>query len=280
MSNRVTTQDGAPEQPADERATPPADGDRQGLSRFRRPGALEHFEQKTAWPMMGVVLASLVLLIVPIFVSLSVLQRDALASLEWILWLVFAAEFGTRWYIAMDRSGFVRHNLIDLAVVVLPMIPALRALRLFRLVRVAVVGARVIDQSDSIIKRSNTKYAMMVAVLIVLLAAVMVWHVEHDNPQSSIHSITDALWWAVTTVTTVGYGDKYPQSPEGKAVAIGLMILGIAIFGLVSATLASYFIESDTKDEYEDVRDQLARVETKLDALIAEMELGRRDGQP
>ena len=66
--------------------------------------------------MMGVVLASLVLLIVPIFVSLSVLQRDALASLEWILWLVFAAEFGTRWYIAMDRSGFVKHNLIDLAV--------------------------------------------------------------------------------------------------------------------------------------------------------------------
>jgi voltage-gated potassium channel len=150
------------------------------------------------------------------------------------------------------------------------MIPALRALRLFRLIRVAVVGARVIDQSDSILKRSNTKYAMMVAALIVLLAAVMVWHVEHDNPQSSIHSITDALWWAVTTVTTVGYGDKYPQSPEGKAVAIGLMILGIAIFGLVSATLASYFIESDTNEEYEEMRTQLARVEAKLDALLAD----------
>jgi voltage-gated potassium channel len=249
-----------------------------GLSRFRQPGALERFERVTAWPMMGVVLASLALLIVPIFASLSVLERDALASLEWLLWLVFAAEFVTRWYIAMERSSFVKHNLIDLAVVVLPMIPALRALRLFRLVRVAVVGARVIDQSDSIIKRSNTKYAMGVAALIVLLAAVMVWHVEHDNPQSSIHSITDALWWAVTTVTTVGYGDKYPQSPEGKAVAIGLMILGIAIFGLVSATLASYFIESDTKDEYEDVREQLTRLEAKLDALIAKTELGRRDG--
>jgi voltage-gated potassium channel len=234
----------------------------------RYPGALENFERKTAWPMMGVVLASLVLLIVPIFMPLSPLEREAVASVEWLLWLVFAAEFVTRWYIAMDRRTFVKHNLIDLAVVVLPIFPALRALRLFRLIRVAVVGARVIDQSDSIVKRSNTKYAFMVAGLVVLLAAVMVWHVEHDYPQSSIHSITDALWWAVTTVTTVGYGDKYPQSPEGKAVAIGLMILGIAIFGLVSATLASYFIESDTKDEYEDVRDQLARVEAKLDALL------------
>jgi voltage-gated potassium channel len=197
---------------------------RMGL--HRQPGALESFERKTAWPMMGVVLASLVLLIVPIFLPLSALERDALASLEWLLWLVFATEFATRWYIAMDRRTFVKHNLIDLAVVVLPIFPALRALRLFRLVRVAVVGARVVDQSDSIVKRSNTKYAFMVAGLVVLLAAVMVWHVEHENPQSSIHSMTDALWWAVTTVTTVGYGDKYPQSPEGKAVAIGLMILG------------------------------------------------------
>jgi voltage-gated potassium channel len=224
--------------------------------------------------MMGVVLASLVLLILPIFVPLTVLERDVLASLEWLLWLVFAAEFVTRWYIAMDRRTFVKHSLIDLAVVVLPIFPALRALRLFRLLRVAVVGARVVDQSDSIVKRSNTKYAFMVSGLVVLLAAIMVWHVEHDYPQSSIHSITDALWWAVTTVTTVGYGDKYPQSPEGKAVAIGLMILGIAIFGLVSATLASYFIESETKDEYEEMRDQLARVEAKLDALLSERTRG------
>jgi voltage-gated potassium channel len=266
-------------QEADTLTSPAPPDEPRGLSRFRQPGALERFERVTAWPMMAVVLASLALLILPIFVPLSTIERDAVTSLEWLLWLVFAAEFVTRWYIAMDRRTFVKHNLIDLAVVVLPIFPALRALRLFRLVRVAVVGARVIDQSDSIIKRSNTKYAMMVAALIVLLAAVMVWHVEHDNPQSSIHSITDALWWAVTTVTTVGYGDKYPQSPEGKAVAIGLMILGIAIFGLVSATLASYFIESDAKDENEDVREQLTRLEAKLDALIAETELGRRDGQ-
>jgi voltage-gated potassium channel len=175
--------------------------------------------------MMAVVLASLILVILPVFVTLSPLEADLIAAVEWLLRLVFAGEFVTRWYIAMDRRVFVRHNLIDLAVVVLPMIPALRVLCLSRLLRIGVVGARVIDQIDTIVKRSNTKYAIGVAALIVLLAAVMVWHVEHTNPQSSIHSLSDALWWSVTTVTTVGYGYKYPVSPEGKAVAIGLMIL-------------------------------------------------------
>jgi voltage-gated potassium channel len=198
---------------------------------------------------MAVVLASLALLILAVFATLSRVEADLVAALDWLLWLAFVAEYVTRWYLAIDRRQFVKHNLIDLAVVVLPMIPVLRVLRLFRLLRIGVVGARVIDQSDSIVKRSNTKYAIGVAALIVFLAAVMVWHVEHTNPDSSIHSLSDALWWSVTTVTTVGYGDKYPVSPEGKAVAIGLMLLGIAVFGLVSATLAAYFVESDNQDD-------------------------------
>lgn len=237
---------------------------------LRQPGALEAFEKRTAWPMMGVVLASLVLLLVPVFVSLPRDVGALFVLLEWTLWLAFLAEYVTRWYIAMDRATFVKHNVIDLTVVVLPMIPALRVLRLARLLRIGVVGARVIDQSDTIVKRSNTKYAVGLAGVIVLLAAVMVWSVEHTNPDSSIQSLTDALWWAVTTVTTVGYGDKYPVSPEGKAVAITLMILGIAIFGLVSATLASLFVESGSRDEYDELRDHMNRLETKLDALLGD----------
>jgi voltage-gated potassium channel len=249
-------------------ATPP-EHDRRGLSRFRHPGALERFEQRTAWPMMGVVVASLALLLAPVFFNFPPALRNLFVFFEWLLWLVFAAEYATRWYIAIDRMTFVKHNVVDLAVVVLPMVPALRALRLARLGRIAVVGARVIDQSDSIVKRSNAKYAVMLAGLIILLAAIMAWSVEHENPQSSIHSLNDALWWAVTTVTTVGYGDKYPVSPEGKAIAIGLMLLGIAVFGLVSATLASMFVENSVESESDEMRAQLTRVEAKLDALLA-----------
>lgn len=253
----------------------PNDQGRSPKLRLRRePGALEAFEQQTAWPMMGVVLASLVALLIPVFADVSSFLAGALIITDWLLWLVFAAEYGTRWYVAIDRWMFVRHNVIDLAVVALPMFPAIRALRIARLLRVGVVGARVVDQSESIVKRSNAKYAIAVALLIVLLAAVMVWSVEHENPQSSIRSLSDALWWAVTTVTTVGYGDKYPTSPEGKGIAITLMILGIAVFGLVSATLASLFVENDTKDDYEDIRDQIGRLEAKVDALLEASGIG------
>jgi voltage-gated potassium channel len=223
--------------------------------------------------MMGVVVTSLGLLLAPVFFEFQPAVRNVFVLFEWLLWLVFAAEYAARWYIAMDRKAFAKHNVVDLAVVVLPMIPALRALRLARLGRIALVGARVIDQSDSIVKRSNAKYAVLLAGLIVVLAAVMAWSVEHENPQSSIHSLSDALWWAVTTVTTVGYGDKYPVSPEGKAIAIGLMLLGIAVFGLVSATLASMFVEKSVESENDEMREQLTRVEAKLDALLAQ----RRD---
>jgi voltage-gated potassium channel len=234
------------------------------MNHHRTDGALERFEQRTAWPMMGVVVASLVLLVLPIFVSLSTELAALVVGVEWTLWLIFVAEFSWRFYIAMNRSNFVRHNLIDLAVVVLPIIPALRALRLARLARIAIVGARVVDQSDSIVKRSNAKYAILIAMLIILLAAAMVWHVEHTSPDATIHSLNDALWWAVATITTVGYGDKYPVTAEGKAVAITLMLLGIAIFGLVSATLASLFVERDTEEDMDDIRSDLARLEEKL----------------
>ena len=236
----------------------------------REPGALEAFERKTAWPMLGVVVASLLLLLVPVFVPLTPTWASAVAVVEWTLWLVFAAEFVTRWSIAVDRASFVKHNVIDLLVVALPMFPALRAFRTIRLGRIAVIGARVIDQSDAVVKRSNAKYGVMVAGLLVLLAAAMVWHVEHLNPDASIHSFADALWWAVATVTTVGYGDKFPVSPEGKTIAISLMILGIGIFGLVSATLASMFVSSETQDGHEDLRAQMSRLESELDDLLRE----------
>lgn len=237
------------------------------INRFRVPGALEDFERRTAWPMMAVVVVSLLVLLAPVFVNLSAGVLLGLAALEWLLWLVFVAEYAVRLFIAVDRRGFMAHNVVDLLVVLLPMIPVLRSLRILRLLRIGVMGARVIDQSDAIIKRSNAKYAFMVAGLIVLLAAVMVYSVEHDASGSNIHSLTDALWWAATTVTTVSYGDLYPVSPEGQVVALVLMVVGIALFGLVSASLASLFVQAETKDEYEDLAAKINRLEDKIDRL-------------
>jgi voltage-gated potassium channel len=238
------------------------------MNMLRVDGALEQFERRTAWPIMGVVVASLVLLLLPIFIALPTGFAAVFAILEWMLWLVFVAEYSFRWYLAMDRRSFVRHNLIDLAIVALPVVPALRALRLARLLRIGVVGARVVKQSDTIVKRSNVKYAVPIAALIILLATAMMWYVEHDNPAATIHSLPDSLWWALTTVTTVGYGDRYPVTAEGKIVALSLMVLGIAVFGLVTATLASLFVEHDAGQEVDTLKADITRLESKVDRLL------------
>ena len=72
-------------------------------------------------------------------------------------------------------------------------------------------------------------------VSVISLAALMAWSVERDVAGSTIKSIPDAFWWAITTVTSVGYGDKIPVSPEGKAVAVVLMFMGVALFGAIAA---------------------------------------------
>ncbi len=247
------------------------------LRRYRRPGALEAFEDRTAWPMMTVVVLSLVTYIATILSPPSYL-RLSLALVDALLWSVFLVEFAVRCYIAMDRWGFVRHNLIDLAVVVGGLaVPAMRALRIVRLARIGVLGARVVDQSDAVFKRSNVKFAFLLAGLMVLIAAVMVWGAEKDANHHTIKSLGDALWWAISTATTVGYGDRYPVSPEGKVIAAGLMILGIGVLGLVSAALASKLVETGTQSEHEELRQRMESLESKLDAVLASN--GLPDGQ-
>ena len=106
-----------------------------------------------------------------------------------------------------------------------------------------------------------------VGVLVVMIAgSVGIWMVERrsDGP---IESFADALWWSMATVTTVGYGDMYPVTPEGRGIATFLMLAGIAIFGVVAANLASLFIRQPEQDDHEELLDRL----DKLSAQIAEL---------
>lgn len=239
------------------------------VSSIRRPGAREAFERKTAWPMMGLILVSLALLLIPDFMHVGPSTRTSLIAAEWAVWLLFVAEYVARVYLAIDRRTFVQHHVVDLVIVILPMIPALRVLRIVRLLRMGLLGARTVEESNSIFHRSSIKYAALLASIIVLLAAVMVWSAERADAMSQIHTLPDAIWWSISTVTTVGYGDKYPITLEGKMIAVTLMILGIAVFGLVSAALASLFVENGMATGYDEMKEQLDRLERKLDAITS-----------
>jgi voltage-gated potassium channel len=88
-----------------------------------------------------------------------------------------------------------------------------------------------------------TVYVAFTSALLVLVAALAILDAEQNVPGATITDFGDALWWAVVTITTVGYGDLYPVTGLGRFIAVGLMIAGIALIGSVTATLASWFVD-------------------------------------
>ncbi len=86
-------------------------------------------------------------------------------------------------------------------------------------------------------------YLVVTVALVSFVAALGVFEAERDAPESSITTFGDALWWVLTTITTVGYGDRYPVTTEGRLVAAALMLAGIAVLGTVTAAIATWFLE-------------------------------------
>lgn len=130
-----------------------------------------------------------------------------------------------------------------------------RAARVVRIVRVlrGVRAARILGQLVLARKAESSFLAVsLVAMLLVVMASLSILQFENaDN--SNIRTAEDALWWAMTTVTTVGYGDRYPVTTEGRAVAVVLMCAGVGLFGTFSGLLAAWFLSPDTKREEKEI---------------------------
>jgi voltage-gated potassium channel len=78
---------------------------------------------------------------------------------------------------------------------------------------------------------------------------VEITQAERTAPEGNIKTIGDGLWWAISTVTTVGYGDRFPTTNQGRLIALGLMLLGVSLIGVISATMAAWFVRMMQKDD-------------------------------
>lgn len=229
------------------------------------PAALERFEQYTAVPMLVLAVAFIPLLLIPLFVTLSPGWDQTFLVLDWFIWAAFAVEYVIRLYLAPRKLQFVRRNVVDLVVVALPL---LRPLRFLRIVRLAVVLARAERAAKTVLTQHKLHYLLLIALVVVVGAAALVAELERGAPDGNIESFAEALWWAVTTVTTVGYGDTFPVTAAGRGIAVVLMLLGIGIFGVLAASLAAYFVEQDasgdTDSRLTEIQGRLGRIEQSL----------------
>lgn len=165
----------------------------------------------------------------------------------------FLFEFCIRFYRADNKLKFMRWGWIDLisSIPTFDFLRAGRALRLIRLLRV-LRAFRSTKHLVNHIYKSKTQGAFttvsVIAVIMVIFSAIAILQVE-DDPNSNIKTAEDAVWWAYVTITTVGYGDKFPVTTEGRIIAAALMTVGVGLFGTFTAFLASFFVADRQQEQ-------------------------------
>jgi voltage-gated potassium channel len=204
---------------------------------------LARFEHRTEWPLAGVAVIFLALYSVQVLARPHGIGSDVLRFGLAVTYLVFVADYCARLYLAEPRARwFVRH-LFDLAIIALPF---LRPLRLLSLAVVIDVLQRAVGDT---IRGKVIVYTVVGVMVMIYAASLAVYDVEHDAPGAHIVTFGDALWWAVTTVTTVGYGDMTPVTRDGRFVAVALMVGGVSLLGVVTATLASWIVQRVAEED-------------------------------
>jgi len=243
--------------------------------RPRSQQALNDYDRDTVWFWLAVSFVYLAVMLLQLFGSPS--YRSVLTVFDWGMSAVFAVDYGLRFYMAPNRRKFVFHvwNLADLLVIATPAIALFTGehwtalLRVVRLFRLGIIARRVWDSGTRSFRRGQVKWIALVAGGVVVLAWLTVWAQESTHLDSPIHTPFDALWWAVVTMFTVGYGDTYPHTVVGKVAATVLMFAGIALFGWVTAALASLFVETSSEVE---ARAERAELQAQVSDMARQLE--------
>lgn len=222
----------------------------------------DDWQKRTEWPLTA---ASLIFLAAYSVQVISDTESVAVEVLIWATWAIFALDYLVSLALAPQRGRWFLRNLHELAIVALP---ALRPLRLLRLVTLLRVMHRV---GGNALRGRVITYVLGAAALLIYAGALAVLDVEENAPGSNLTTFGDAIWWAMTTITTVGYGDHYPVTALGRAVAAGLMIGGVAVLGVVTASVASWMVQTVAEETQAEIDIAEAPVQQELQRLSAQV---------
>ena len=175
--------------------------------------------------------------------NISSTTQSNLDLLQWIIWGAFALDLLIGLVTATNRKQFIIKHPLDIAAVLLPFLRPLRLLRVISFGGLALQKVAIGRQFAITVK------VFIASIFIAYISAVQITISERAIEGSNIKNFGDGLWWAITTVTTVGYGDRYPTSAEGKFLAVGLMVVGISLMGVITASVAAWFVKMGDKNE-------------------------------
>lgn len=193
------------------------------------------------------------------------LTPQFMLRLDYGLIVFFAAEYAYRFWRAPDKKKFILENWFDILAMI-PVHSGFRFMRLLRLLRLL----RLIKASPmlwSIVKSKQIQAILLVTAGVILWSSAGIYLLEKEI-NSSVSTFADAIWWAVVTTTTVGYGDISPVSTGGRLLAVILMITGIGLIGTITANLANHWMVFFKEGQQSDEQAKQNQVEAELQNQI------------
>ncbi|MGI8549049.1 MAG: potassium channel family protein [Gemmatimonadaceae bacterium] len=237
---------------------------------------LHELEQWLEKPMIYLGFVWIVLLIIELTRGLAPL----LTALSTTIWVIFIVDFVVRITLAPHKLNFLEHNWLTALSLVLPALRVLRFTRLFRVARFArgsslvkVVGSlnRGMNSLGGALGRRGFEYVVALTLLVTFAGAAGMYAFERDSPGTGITSYWAAVWWTAMVMTTMG-SDYFPHSVQGRALCLMLAVYAFAVFGYVTATLATFFVDRDASNEHSDIAGQKS-----VDALRRDIAALRED---
>ena len=179
-------------------------------------------------------LAFLVAFSYPAFVDPVPSSTQTLLNIvQWVSWIAFAADLIYGLSTAKSKKNYLKKHPLEVAAVLLPFLRPLRLMRVISFGGLAIQKVAIGRQFAITIK------VFLASIFVAYISAVQITITERA---------VEGIWWAITTVTTVGYGDRYPTTLEGRFIAVALMIMGISLMGVITASVAAWFVKMGQED--------------------------------
>ncbi|WP_133408024.1 ion transporter [Parashewanella tropica] len=228
--------------------------------------------------MMVLSLIAVTIMLFLAFGNLSAQTHKLLFFIDTAICIVFLGHFFYGLFRSKHKLHYLKHHWIDF-VASIPVIEPLRTARLFQILRVV----RLIRSSRSLLnrlikqKKEATLASLLVAVFTILsLSSVMILMVESGIKGANIHTAEEAIWWALVTISTVGYGDHYPVTTAGHIIGGIVIITGVSFFGVISGYMASLFVAPDENEIKQSQREHREQIRQELHQALVRMENNQR----
>ncbi len=175
--------------------------------------------------------------------SISDSTNQILGIIQWVCWVAFALDLVFGLVTSENKVSYLKRHPLEIASVLLPFLRPLRLMRVISFGGLALQKIAVGRQFAITVKVAIT------TVFVAYISAVQITITERAVEGSNIKNFADGFWWAITTVTTVGYGDRFPTTTEGRLLAVMLMFMGISLVGVITASVAAWFVKMSQEAE-------------------------------